>query len=155
MECDTEHDRAEAVRQDYRARLHGSTIGHQHSLDFDWVLSGHQFILSMREMDLEWREEKLAEEPARCLYSFDGRGLSAELEELCECVAGVENERAAEAVQLSRSIMEISDALVDLGMFLIQDIPTQLRSAQDVLTVVSLILEHLQEEHASGTDPLV
>jgi hypothetical protein len=34
-------------------------------------------------------------------------------------VARVENERATAAVQLSRSVMEISDVLVDLGVFLI------------------------------------
>jgi hypothetical protein len=46
-----------------------------------------------------------------------------ELEELHKHVAGVESERAAKAVTLSWSIMEISDALVDLGMFPVWDIP--------------------------------
>jgi hypothetical protein len=41
----------------------------------------------------------------------------AELEELCKRVAGIENECTTEAMQLSRSIMEIFDALVDLGAF--------------------------------------
>jgi hypothetical protein len=85
----------------------------------------------------------LAEEQARGLYSFDGRDLSVELEELHGHVARLESERAAEAVQLSQSIMEISDALVNLGMFPIRDIPADLKSAQDVLTTASLILEHL------------
>jgi hypothetical protein len=66
-----------------------------------------------------------------------------ELEELHERVVGVENEHTAEVMQLSWSVIEISDALVDLGMFPIQDFPAQLRSAQDVLTVTSLVLEHL------------
>jgi hypothetical protein len=66
-----------------------------------------------------------------------------EIEEHCECVAGVENECITEAVHLSWSVMEIFDALVNLGMFPIQDIPTQPRSAQDVLTAASLILECL------------
>jgi hypothetical protein len=79
--------------------------------------------------DLERWEEKLAEEQTHVLNSFDGRDLSVELEELCERVAGVENERTAEAVQLSRSVMEISDALVDLGKFPIRAIPAQPRSA--------------------------
>jgi hypothetical protein len=65
----------------------------------------------------------LAEEQAWGLHSFDGRDLSVELEELRERMAGVENECTAEVVQLSRSVMEISDALVDLGVFPIQDIP--------------------------------
>jgi hypothetical protein len=45
--------------------------------------------------------------------------------------------------------MEISNALVDLGVFPIRDILAHPESAQDVLTVASLILEHLREEHAS------
>jgi hypothetical protein len=60
---------------------------------------------------------------AQGLYSFDERGLSVELEELREHVAGVEGECTTEAVKLSRSVMEISDALVDLGVFPNQDIP--------------------------------
>jgi hypothetical protein len=40
-------------------------------------------------MDLKRREEKLAEE-ARGLYSFNGRDLSVELEELHERVAEIE-----------------------------------------------------------------
>jgi hypothetical protein len=76
-----------------------------------------------------------------------------ELEELRECGATVENEHATEAVQLLLSVMEISDAVVDLGVFLIWDIPPQPRSAQDVLMAASLVLEHLREEHASGTGP--
>jgi hypothetical protein len=37
------------------------------------------------------------------------------LEKLYECVAEVEDEHATEAVQLSWPVMEIFDALVDLG----------------------------------------
>jgi hypothetical protein len=51
-------------------------------------------------------------------------------------------------VQPSRSVMEISNALIDLGMFPIQDIPVHPKSTQDVLTAASLVLERLQEEHA-------
>jgi hypothetical protein len=53
MECDTECERAEAVRQDYRARIRASTTSCQHSLDFDRVLRGRQFILTVWEMDLK------------------------------------------------------------------------------------------------------
>jgi hypothetical protein len=62
MECDTGHDWAVAVQQVYQARLHASTASHQRSLDFNRVLSGHQFTLSVQEMDLERWEEKLVEE---------------------------------------------------------------------------------------------
>jgi hypothetical protein len=80
------------------------------------------------------------------------RDLSAELEKLLEHVVGVEDGRTTKAVQLSRSIMEIFNTLVDQGKFPIQDTPAQLRSAQDVLTMVSLILERLREEHTSDAD---
>jgi hypothetical protein len=69
------------------------------------------------------------------LYSFDGRDLLVELEELHEYVAGVENKRAAKAMQLSRSVMEISDALVDLGVFPIRDIPAAVRPTHRALGV--------------------
>jgi hypothetical protein len=106
-------------------------------------------------MDLEWHEEKLTEEQARGHCSFDGRDLLVELEELRGHMAGVESERVAEAVQLSRSVMKISDALVDLGVFAIWYIPAHSESAQDVLTTTSLILEHPREEHAYDTGPWV
>jgi hypothetical protein len=51
--------------------------------------------------------------------------------------------------------MEISDALVDLGVFSIWDIPERPQSAQDVLTAVGLVLECLWEECDSGVGPWV
>jgi hypothetical protein len=116
---------------------------------------GRQFILFVQEEDLEWREERLAEEQAWGLYLFDERDLSVELEELREHVIEVESEHAAKAMQLSWSVVEISDALVDLGVFPIWDIPTHPMSVQDVLTATSLVLEHLREEHAYGVRPWV
>jgi hypothetical protein len=73
--------------------------GCRRSLSFDRVLEGCWFFLSLQEIDLEWQEEKLVEEQAWSLYSFDGRDLLAEQEEFCKRVAGVESERPAEAVQ--------------------------------------------------------
>jgi hypothetical protein len=40
MECDVECDRAEAIWQDYWAKMRTSTTGCQCSLDFDRVLRG-------------------------------------------------------------------------------------------------------------------
>jgi hypothetical protein len=82
------------------------------------------------------------------MYSFDRRNLPVELERLCEHMVGVEDDRAAEAEQLSRPIKDISDALVDLNVLPIHDIPSQPRSTKDVLTVFGLVLERLLEEHA-------
>jgi hypothetical protein len=59
----------------------------------------------------------LAEEQARGLHSFDGRDLSVVLEDPHKRAAGVENECTTKAVQLSWSVKELSDALVDLGVF--------------------------------------
>jgi hypothetical protein len=68
-------------------------------------------------------------------------------------MVGVESKCTAEAVQLSPSVMEISNALVDPGVFPIRDIPVHPESSQDVLTVASFILESLREEHASNASP--
>jgi hypothetical protein len=95
----------------------------------------------------------LEEEQAWGLHSLDGRDLPEELEELHELLAGVESEYAVEAVTLSWLVMEISDALVDLVMFPIRDIPEHPQSALDVLTAVGPILERLWEEHDSGAGP--
>jgi hypothetical protein len=47
MECDTECDRAEAIQRDYQAWMRASTAGCWCSLDFDGVLRGCQFILTV------------------------------------------------------------------------------------------------------------
>jgi hypothetical protein len=47
MECDAKCDRAEAVRQDYRARICAFVAGCRRSFDFDWVLEGCRFLLSL------------------------------------------------------------------------------------------------------------
>jgi hypothetical protein len=48
MECDATHDWAGAVLQFYRAKLRASRASRPCSLEFDWVLGGHQFILSVQ-----------------------------------------------------------------------------------------------------------
>jgi hypothetical protein len=56
---------------------------------------------------------------------------------------------------VSQLVMGISNALVDLGVFPIQDIPRCPKSAQEVLAAAGLILECLREEHASDAGPWV
>jgi hypothetical protein len=70
-------------------------------------------------------------------------------------VAGVENECAAETIQLSGLVMENFDALVDQGVFPILDILAHPMLAKVVLMAVSLVLEHLREEHAWNISPWV
>jgi hypothetical protein len=78
-------------------------------------------------MNLEMREAKLMEEQACGLHSFDGRDLSTKLEECCARVARGEDEHVAEAGKLLTLVMRISNALVDLEMLLIQNIPQLLK----------------------------
>jgi hypothetical protein len=91
---------------------------------------------------MEVQEALLAEEQACGLHPFDGRDLSAEPEEARAHVDGITGERATESGQLSQLVIEISNALVDLGMLPISDIPQLLKSSQDVLMAIGL-LEHL------------
>jgi hypothetical protein len=49
--------------------------------------------------------------------------------------------------------MGISDALVNLGMLLVQDIPQLLKSSREVLRVADLSLRHLQEAMGSSAGP--
>jgi hypothetical protein len=97
------------------------------------ALHQHQLLISLQETHLEVREAKLAEEQACGLHSFDGSDLSAELEELCVHVAGVEDERVVEAGELSTLVMEASNTVVGLRMLPIRDIPQLLKTAQVVM----------------------
>jgi hypothetical protein len=87
------------------------------------MLEECQILLLLQEMDKEVWEAKLAEEQAHGLHSFDRRDLSTELEEFHARMAAVEDERAIEARDLSVLVIEASNALVDLGMLPIRDIP--------------------------------
>jgi hypothetical protein len=57
MECDTAHDRAGVVKQDYHTRLLASTTDGRCSLEFDRFLSGCQFVLSVQGTYLKRREK--------------------------------------------------------------------------------------------------
>jgi hypothetical protein len=83
-------------------------------MEFDQVLSGCQFILSVQEPDLEHQEEWLTMDQVRGVHPSIGRNLLSELGELWERVVGVRDGHAIEGEQLSRLTMAISDTLVDL-----------------------------------------
>jgi hypothetical protein len=117
------------------------------------MLEECQVILSLQETDLEVWEAKLTEEQAHSLPSFDGCDLSAELEKLRTLMDGVEDECVTKVGKLSTLVVSISNALVNLEMLPIRDIPQLPKSVQEVLAIVSLILEHLQEEHVSSASP--
>jgi hypothetical protein len=118
-------------------------------------LEERRTFLSIQKTNLERRKEKLMEEQAHGLHSFDGRDLSTVLEEIRSRMVGIEDECATEAVRLSRLAMEISDALINLGVFPIRDTPLLMKSAQEVLVSTGLILERLREEHASRDGPWI
>jgi hypothetical protein len=65
----------------------------------------------------------------------------------------IRSERNTKAGQLSWLVVEISNALADLGMLPIQDIPQLSKLAQEVLTVAGLLLECLQKVSASSAGP--
>jgi hypothetical protein len=100
-------------------------------------------LLSLQETDRKVREVNLAEVHVCVLHSFHEWDLLAELKELRARVGEVEDERTVAASELLRLVMEISDALVDLGMLPMRDIPQLPKTAQEVLAVASLILERL------------
>jgi hypothetical protein len=68
-------------------------------------------------------------------------------------VDGIGGERVAKARQLLQLVVGFSITLADLGMLPIQDIPHIPKSAQEVLMVASLLLEHLWEAQAFGAGP--
>jgi hypothetical protein len=80
-------------------------------------------------MDMEVREVKLAKEQARVLHPFEGQDLPTELEELRTRVSKVEDERATKAGKLSKLVLGISNALTNLRMLLVWDIPQLLKMA--------------------------
>jgi hypothetical protein len=123
MECNTIYDQVASFWGDYPPRLRTFTAGRRCSMEFDLVLSGRQFILSVQEVDLERREERLTADQVWCLHPSVRRNFSLELGELWERVAGVRDGRAVEGEQLSRLTMAVSDALVDLNVLPIQGIP--------------------------------
>jgi hypothetical protein len=118
-------------------------------LEERWIL------LSLQEIDLERWDKKLMVEQAQGLPSYVGQDLLVGFEELGARVAEVKDECAAEAMVLSWLVMGISNGQVDIGVFPIWDIPLHLMLAQEVIAVIDLILEHLREEHASGTGPWI
>jgi hypothetical protein len=153
IEHNVERTQAEVVWQDCLARTRASTSSSRHSINFSRMLEEREILLSLHETDLEVREVKLAKEQERGLHFFNVRDLLVEVEELHARVAGVEDECTTEVGKLLKLAVEISNALVDLGLLPILDIPQLPKSAQEVLAVADLILERLQEGHASGVDP--
>jgi hypothetical protein len=123
MEHKAERTEAEAVRQDYLARMCTFTFGSKNSLNFSRTLEECQNLLSLQETGLEVWEVKLAEEHARDLHSYNRRDLSVELQELHVHVVGVKDEGTTEAGELSQLVIEISNSLVALGTLPIRDIP--------------------------------
>jgi hypothetical protein len=104
-------------------------------------------------MDLEAHVVKLAEEHARGLHSFNGRDLLAELEVLHAHMVGLKDKCTTEAGKLSMLVKRISNALTNLGMLPIRDIPQLPKIAQEVLAMAGLIVERMLEEHESSASP--
>jgi hypothetical protein len=123
MECDAEPIQAKATQQDSLARMHTYTSSSKHSININRMLDVCQILLSLQEMDLEVWEVKLEKKQVHDLCPFDGQDLSAKLEELHARVDRVEDECTTETGKLLMLVVGISNALVDLKMLHIQDIP--------------------------------
>jgi hypothetical protein len=104
-------------------------------------------------MDLVVREAILVEEQEHVLCPIDGWDLLLELDTAHMRLDRINDERAAEARQLSQLVVKISDVLVDLGMLPVQDIPQLLKSTPEVLPAANLILKFLQEVLDSDVVP--
>jgi hypothetical protein len=98
------------------------------------MLEERQILLSLQKKDLKVQEAKLAEEQAHNLYSLDGQDLLAKLEELHVRVAGVDEERAANAAELAVLVVEASNIPVVL--------PSQLPRTSSWYTKISLYLSY-------------
>jgi hypothetical protein len=95
----------------------------------------------------------LVEEQARSLHHDHGQDLSTALEGIQPCVDEIEGECAAKAGQLTQLVMGISNALTNLGMLPVQDIPHLPKLAQEVLAATGLLLECLREAQTSDAGP--
>jgi hypothetical protein len=104
-------------------------------------------------MDLVVREAILVEEQEHVLCPIDGWDLLLELDTAHMRLDRINDERAAEARQLSQLVVKISDVLVDLGMLPVQDIPQLLKSTPEALPAANLILKLLQEVLDSDAVP--
>jgi hypothetical protein len=114
MELDGEHAQIDAIWQDYFTRSRSLTSSSKHPINLNKMLEERQILLSRQKKDLKVWVAKLADEQVRGLHSFIGRDLPTDLEELHVCMAEVEDERAAEAGELSTLIIEACNTLVDL-----------------------------------------
>jgi hypothetical protein len=120
---------AEVVQQDFLAQRTASSSWFKQLHHLSWMSGERQIFLCLQERDLEVQEVILVEQQACVLHPFDGQDLSMELEEIRVHVDGIASERAVEAEQLSQLVVGISNALVDLGVLPVLDIPQFLKSA--------------------------
>jgi hypothetical protein len=120
---DAEHAQTEAVQHDYLTISRALTSSSMHSININKMLEECHILLSLQKKDLKVWEAKDVEEQVCGLHSFIERDLLAKLEELRVHVAGVDDECAVEAGELSALVIGGSNVLVDLRMLPIWDIP--------------------------------
>jgi hypothetical protein len=95
----------------------------------------------------------LAEELECGLHHPHGRDLLVELDKTQAHVYWIADDRAAEVGLLSRRLVWVASVLIDLGLLPIEDIPYVLKTTQDALPMIVLVLKHLQEVLDSGAGP--
>jgi hypothetical protein len=98
-------------------------------------------------------EEILAEDLERDLDHPDGCDLPGELGETRAWVHGIASDQAIEVGRLSRQLVWLAGILTNLGLSPIEDIPQLLKTTQDALPVVALVLKCLQDALDSDAGP--
>jgi hypothetical protein len=117
------------------------------------MLDERMTLPGLQEIDLEVHEVILAKELERGQRPSDGQDMLAELKKICTHVDRINVDRVAEAERLSQQVMRVAGILVDLGLPPVEHIPQLLRTAQEVLPAVALILKHMQEALDSSAGP--
>jgi hypothetical protein len=65
--------------------------------------------------------------------------LSTELDQAHALTDGITNKRIVEAMRLSQCVVGISNALADLGMLPVRDIPQLPKLAREILSTTDLV----------------
>jgi hypothetical protein len=113
-------------------------------------------LLGLLEMDLVVPEVILAEDLERSLRHPNRNDLPMELDETHAWVCGIADDRAADVGRLSRQLVWVAGVLIDIGLPPIEGIPQLLKTTQDALPVVALVLKCLREaldSSAGVTEP--
>jgi hypothetical protein len=96
-----------------------------------------------------------SEELERGLRPSNRQYLSVELKKIHVHVDRIAVDLAAKAERQSQQVVRVADILINLGLLPIEGIPQLLKTTQEALPTVTLILKCLQEALDSSAGPWV